>query len=76
MNARLRRIRDISKLTGVSVDRRAGWLTASAMEATSARMLAFQRSLFALSVAVMLLPLASLVGVIARASARRDFFAG
>jgi hypothetical protein len=76
MNARLRRIRDISKLTGISVDRRAGWLTTSAMAATPAWMLAFQRSLFALSVAIMLLPLASLVGVIARASARRDFFAG
>jgi hypothetical protein len=37
---------------------------------------AFQRLLFALSVAIMLLPLASLVGIIARASARRDFFAG
>jgi hypothetical protein len=36
MNARLRPILAISKLTGISVDRRAGWLTASPMAATSA----------------------------------------
>lgn len=47
--------------------RRVGWLTASAMAATSAWMLVFQRSLFALSLAVMLWLLASLVGVVARA---------
>ena len=47
--------------------RRVGWLTASAMAATSAWMIVFQRSLFALSVAVMLWLLASLVGVVARA---------
>ena len=74
MNVRLHPIRAISKLTGISVDRRAGWLTASAMAATSAWMLAFQRSLFALSVAIMLLPLASLVGVIARAHRRAATF--
>jgi hypothetical protein len=74
MNARLHAIRAISKLTGISVDRRAGWLTASAMATTSALMLAFQRSSFALSVAIMLLPLASLVGVIARAHRRAATF--
>jgi translocator protein len=74
MNARLHPIRAISKLTGISVDRRAGWLTASAVAATSAWILAFQRSLFALSVAIMLLPLASLVGVIARAHRRAATF--
>jgi hypothetical protein len=47
--------------------RRVGWLTASAMAATSAWMLVFQRSLFALSLVVMLWLLASLVGVVARA---------
>ena len=47
--------------------RRVGWLTASVMAATSAWMLVFQRSLFTLSVAVMLWLLASLVGVVARA---------
>ncbi|HKQ78783.1 MAG TPA: tryptophan-rich sensory protein [Blastocatellia bacterium] len=47
--------------------RRVGWLTASAMAATSAWMIVFQRSLFALSVAVMLWLLTSLVGVVARA---------
>jgi hypothetical protein len=46
------------------------------MAATSAWMLAFQRLLFALSVAIMFWPLASLVGVAARASERRDFFVG
>jgi hypothetical protein len=74
MNARLHPIRAISKLTGISVDRRAGWLTASPMAATSAWMPAFQRSLFALSVAKMLLPLASLVGLIARAHRRAATF--
>jgi hypothetical protein len=72
MNARLHPIRAISKLTGISVDRRVGSLTASAMAATSAWTLAFQRFLFALSVAVMLRLLASLVGVAARASERLD----
>jgi hypothetical protein len=33
MNARLHPIWAISKLTGISIDRRAGWLTASAMAA-------------------------------------------
>jgi hypothetical protein len=46
--------------------RRVGWLTASAFAATSMWMLVFQRSLFALSVVVMLWLLASLIGVIAR----------
>jgi hypothetical protein len=36
--------------------RRVGWLTASAMAATSAWMPAFQRSWFALRVVIMLLP--------------------
>jgi len=57
--------------------RQARWLADGFGDgATSAWMLAFQRSLFALSVGIMLLPPASLVGVIARASARRDLFAG
>ena len=66
MNARLHPIRAISKLTGISVDKRVGWLTASAMAAISAWMLAFQLLLFVLSVAIMLWRLASLVGVGAR----------
>jgi hypothetical protein len=41
MNGRLHPIRAISKLTGISADRRVGWLTASAMAATSAWTLAF-----------------------------------
>jgi hypothetical protein len=51
-----------------------GWPTASAMAATSAWMLVFQRSLFALSLAVMLWLLASLVGVVARAHRRAATF--
>lgn len=43
-----------------------GWLTASALAAASLWMLVFQRSLFALSVVVMLGLLASLIGVVAR----------
>jgi hypothetical protein len=54
--------------------RRVGWLTASAMAATSAWMLVFQRSLFALSVAIMLWLLASLVGVVARAYRSAEIF--
>src|SRR5918997_10433 len=46
--------------------RRVGWLTASALAATSLWMLVFQRSLFALSVVVMLWLLVSLIGVVAR----------
>src|SRR5262245_40539074 len=46
--------------------RRIGWLTASAMAATSVWMLVFQRSLFVLSLVVMLWLLASLIGVVAR----------
>jgi hypothetical protein len=53
---------------------RVGWLTASAMAATSVWMLVFQQSLFALSVAVMLWLLASLVGVVARAHRRAEKF--
>jgi hypothetical protein len=56
--------------------RQARRLAASAIAATSAWMLAFQRLLFALSVTIMLWLLASLVRVAARASERRDFFAG
>jgi hypothetical protein len=55
--------------------RRVGWLTASAMAATSAWMIVFKRSLFALSVAVMLWLLASLVGVVARAQWRENHIA-
>jgi hypothetical protein len=54
--------------------RRVGWLTASAMGATSAWMLVFQRSLFALSVAIMLWLLASLIRVVARAHRSAETF--
>jgi translocator protein len=46
--------------------RRVGWFTASAFAASSVWMLVFQRLLFALSLAVMLWLLASLIGVVAR----------
>lgn len=45
--------------------RRVGWFSASAFLATTLWMLVFQRSLFVLSVAVMLWLLASLIGVVA-----------
>jgi MFS family permease len=54
--------------------RRVGWLTSSATAATSTWMLVFQRSLFALSVGIILWLLASLVGIVARAHRRVTTF--
>lgn len=46
--------------------RRVGWLTAAALASTSLWMLVFQRSLFILSIGVMLCLLAALIGVVER----------
>lgn len=46
--------------------RRIGWLTASALLSTSVWMLVFQRSLFVVSVVIMLWLVASLLGVVVR----------
>lgn len=57
-----------------AVLRRIGWLTASALAATSVWMLVFQRSLFALSLAIMFWLLASLIGVVARLYEHNEAF--